>query len=313
MRSAASYRSALNCFERLIGPTKAEDANSENLDRFRDRMIADGMPRTSAASYCKHVRAAFGWAAKRGILLSAPTVKSGSTSRMRGRPLTVEEFERLLKAAAKVVGRSNAEPWRRVMRAMWAIGLRRSEILRLSWDEPGLIHFEGLGRKQPRIIFPAECHKAGRDCTLPLLPDAIELLGELPRDGRTGLVFSDLVGVRKRVRTAEGVGRIVAEIGKAAKVVTQKGADGEATFASAHDLRRSLGNRMAALGVAPQAIAAIMRHSSYSTTLTHYTALRPDQIADLAVPAFEKGCTLGCTDDSGVSETRDVSSVAKEP
>ncbi len=109
LASAASYRSALTKFEQVIKPAKLADATSASLARFRDRLIQGGAPRTTAASYCKHVRAAVGWAARQGLLPHAPTVRAGSTATMRGRPLATEEFERMLRCASQIVGRNNAD------------------------------------------------------------------------------------------------------------------------------------------------------------------------------------------------------------
>lgn len=311
--SAGTYRTALSHFETRQRPVMLSDGTSAALARFRDTMIAEGIPRTTAASYVKHVRAAINWAHREGLSRQSASVNAGSTSKMRGRPLTTEEFERMLRAVPKVVGRERAPTWRRVMLAMWTIGIRRGEILSLSWDDDTLIQIRGIERQSPQVFFPAHCHKARRDMLLPLLPDAVEWLRKGAKSQRKGLVFAELRGKRKRVRTADGVGRIVSAIGEKAKVITGRDPEGLPQYATAHDLRRSLGNRLAALpGVSTAAITMLMRHKSYETTLAHYTDLRVDQISAMLSAAMEKGCTLGCNPSDDQSPGNVVSSIVKE-
>ena len=59
---------------------------------------------------------------------------------MRGRPITTEEYERMLGVVAKVVENTAAESWRFYLRGLWESGLRLSESLTLRWDDaPGAI------------------------------------------------------------------------------------------------------------------------------------------------------------------------------
>ena len=49
---------------------------------------------------------------------------------MRGRPITGEEFDRLIKAVPKVVENAAAKSWEFYLRGLWTSGLRLSESLR---------------------------------------------------------------------------------------------------------------------------------------------------------------------------------------
>ncbi len=170
----------------------------------------------------------------------------------------------------------------------------------VSWDCDDLIRIQRIDSRRPTICFPGHRQKNGRDDILPLLPEAVHLLRTVPKAERTGLVFLPLRGKRKLVASADGIGRVVSAIGKKAKVKTGEGVDGSPMFATAHDLRRSLGDRLAVNpALSPAVVARLMRHRSFDTTLVHYAALRADQIADQAWAALEKGCTLGCNDDHG--------------
>jgi integrase len=90
-------------------------------------------------------------------------------------------------------------------------------------------------------------------------------------DQRTGHVFK-LGGVERRIDAPESAGRIVTEIGKAAGVVVKRYPDGKPDkYASAHDFRRSFGERWAKV-VMPAVLQRMMRHKSILTTMRYYAA-----------------------------------------
>ena len=74
---------------------------------------------------------------------------------------------------------------------------------------------------------------------------------------------------------ADWVGRIITRIGEAARVVVvpenqRRGT--KAKYASAHDLRRSLAERMAVAGLPPELLQLIMRNASIETTRRYYVS-----------------------------------------
>ena len=72
---------------------------------------------------------------------------------------------------------------------------------------------------------------------------------------------------------AEWVGKIVSRIGKEAKVIVRPedpASKRPAKYASAHDLRRSCGERLLDAGVPPTVLCRVLRHSSWETTRRHY-------------------------------------------
>jgi integrase len=115
---------------------------------------------------------------------------------------------------------------------------------------------------------------------IPLLPWFEDLLNQTPVEGRKGWVFEPIslqVRLGRRIQSqrldAEWVGRIISRIGKAANVVVEpedERTGRAAKFASAHDLRRSCGERLREAGVPPLVICSVMRHSSWETTRRHY-------------------------------------------
>jgi len=77
--------------------------------------------------------------------------------------------------------------------------------------------------------------------------------------------------VRQQRPDAEWVGRVISRIGQKAGVIVRpaKG-KGEPKYASAHDLRRSCGERMATAGVPEREIAKVLRHADIATTRRFY-------------------------------------------
>lgn len=69
------------------------------------------------------------------------------------------------------------------------------------------------------------------------------------------------------------MGKVIGRIGKAAGVEVEPADErtGRPTkYATAHDLRRSCGERLRDAGVPPLVICRVMRHSSWETTRKHY-------------------------------------------
>ena len=59
---------------------------------------------------------------------------------MRGRPITLEEFERMLEQVAAVVGEVASPRWTFYLRCLWTSGLRLAESLELYWDREDKLH-----------------------------------------------------------------------------------------------------------------------------------------------------------------------------
>lgn len=185
----------------------------------------------------------------------------------KGRPITLEEFERMLAAVPKVIDDPQDEPgWKYLLRGLWESGLRLREALSVAWDIDGMIvptfHRKGL----PTLHIPAKLQKSRKAQDVPTTPGFAALLEETPAERRKGFIFNP--GPRRGTERlcVTQVGRIIASIGEAAHVVVN--AAGKS--ASAHDLRRSFAQRMANAGIAPRDLQAIMRHSSLATTEAYY-------------------------------------------
>ena len=121
---------------------------------------------------------------------------------------------------------------------------------------------------------------ADGDRRLPLTPDFADFLLATPEAERHGPLFRPLMPSGWRAND-ERAGRMVSLIGELAGVVVHTHAKtGKVKYASAHDLRRSFGTRMAKAGVSQEALQKMMRHASYQTTQAFYIDLDGDELAE---------------------------------
>ncbi|MGI8980019.1 MAG: tyrosine-type recombinase/integrase [Pirellulaceae bacterium] len=212
---------------------------------------------------------------------------------MKGRPITGEEFDRLLsKVEAGIIAEATTKPktktlrkrtysvdarkrlqermakraaaeapeYRRMLNGLWWSGLRLGEALNLSWYDEALITVDLEGQGGTMRI-PAKMQKSRKDGIEPITPEFVRFLLTTPKDERTGLVFK-LIGNREMAHAS----KVISAIGKAAGVVVDKESG---NFASAHDLRRSFGFRWAQR-VMPAVLKQLMRHADIATTMKFY-------------------------------------------
>jgi integrase len=290
-RTQTTARDSLNCLERVINPDRLTKLTSAVMSRFQselrkpreiiksgEKIVKPAMKDTTVARHLRHVRAALSWAVSMGMLPKVPDMHSPRRAKgqtmMRGRPITAEEFDRLLLTVPKIRPH-DAPAWIRYLTGLWLSGLRLEESHRLSWDEEAPFHADLTGRR-PALRIYAEAQKSGRDEVLPMTPDFAELLLQTPEGERVGPVFNLLDQRHGRRLEPHRVGEIVVKIGKRAGVVVNK-ADGK--YASAHDLRRAFGTRWAKR-VMPAVLRRLMRHSSIQTTMAYYVDLDSAEVAD---------------------------------
>lgn len=179
-------------------------------------------------------------------------------------------------AAADKVRPKDAEFWKQFLYGLWYSGLRISESLILSWDADAGFSIDFHG-KRPVIRIYAENKKSRKDETIPLTPDLCAWLTHtFPQEQREGRVFKLIDSRTGKPFTRWRVIRIVSQIGKKAKVVTNK-ADGK--HATCHDLRRAFCTRWASK-VKPAVLQKLTRHSEITTTLRYYADLDAEDIGE---------------------------------
>jgi integrase len=275
--STSSYETTLNVFERAANPQRLTDVTTERVTAFVTELRKRGRTEATVAHHLRHLKATMRWAHRQGLLTVLPQfdmpkrVKGAKV--MRGRAITAEEFERMLKVVPKIVENTAAKSWTFYLHSLWESGLRLSESLTLRWDNaPDAIVVDLTGRR-PMLCIPAVTEKGNQDRLLPITPEFATLLASVPKGERRGRVFKllDIDGTLLQP-TRRLVGPIVSAIGKAAGVVVderRKGGNIVRKFASAHDLRRAFGFRWA-FRVMPTVLRELMRHEDIATTMAYY-------------------------------------------
>jgi len=277
--------------ERILAPDRLVKVSSAALGRLTATLREEGLREATIARHLRHLKAALRWGERVGLMAKAPRVEMPKRAKgakmMMGRPITGEEFERMIAAVPQVCLQDSTE-WGRLLWALWLGSLRIGEALALGWDEESPIAVDWSG-EEVTLRFLAEAQKSGKDEILPAVPDFAAFLLETPEAERIGRVFR-LANQAGRPVTRNEASKIVASVGRKAGVVTNKA---EGHYATAHDLRRSFGTRWAKR-VTSSVLRRLMRHAAIATTEAYYVDLdAADLAADLRARFPAVGNTSG--------------------
>lgn len=290
--TVAKWMTAKRHVSDKLNPVLLEDLTASRLSSFR-RDLADTMAPATVDGVVRHLMVALRWAESLGLIRQAPRLprekRGGRRNGMKGRPITLEEFERMIAATGAVVGEEHAESWKRMMWVGWYSGLRLGELLRLTWDDPDQLLVGAIDCDQPLLVIPAEFDKGGLHRQTPVPLDFARYLRATPEAERTGHVCNP-TGPRGVTRNLQWVSARLSKIGEKAKVVVAR--KPKLKYASAHDWRRSFGDRWATR-VVPAVLQQMMRHADVKTTMEFYVGHESRRLA-ASVWEFE-----------GVAEQRD--------
>jgi len=202
------------------------------------------------------------------------------------RELTLDEIERLMKAATKAGGE-----WKRLFTIGIYTGLRLGDCCCLAWNsvnlERGVIQL---------IPTKTRKHAHGQPITIPIHPILMSALNEIPKSERGDFVLPELADFYKNSKWH--VSRGLELIFKAAHIETSVKIEGrrtrtpEATF---HSLRHTFVSLAANAGVPLPVVQSIVGHSSTAMT-RHYYHENEDVLrqAVAAIPAIgERGMGNG--------------------
>ncbi len=211
-------------------------------------------------------------------------------------PLTPEEFNRLLEQVSEPFMKPvQVDGWKHPLLGLWWSGLRLEESLNLWWDRLDRISID-LTSGRPLLRIPADREKGHRDRLYPVATEFSEMILSTPESERRGPFFTVLTKEGKpHSRSHHQVGKIMADMGRSAGIVVkvhQKTEEKE--FASAHDLRRSFGERWAKRVETPF-LQKMMRHSAIGTTLRYYSSRDAADAAAHIDQAFQRAQSLQVT------------------
>jgi integrase len=303
--TAGSVFSTFAAVERLINPKLLRNLDAAQISRFQEKLGREGKAEATIKSYLTHLKAALRWAHGVEILDKMPQIKMPKrTGGMKGRPITTEEFERMLAKVAnglltvkecekprqqqKTVAPEIVASWRYLLCGLWWSGLRLDEALHLQWTDDRDLCVDFSGRR-PMFRIRATAQKSHRDEHLPMAPEFAEFLLQTPEVERTGFVFNPVPRKQQRGRIKlQWASAVISSIGKSAGVKVAEKATGKVKHASAHDLRRAFGFRWSNR-VMPPILQQMMRHANIQTTMEFYVGRNAEAAADAIWAALPSG------------------------
>ncbi|MEN1681079.1 MAG: site-specific integrase [Planctomycetota bacterium] len=264
--SLTQWITTANWIEKTIKPQRLGDINKSLLSRFTAKLREHNLAEASVQSYLNTLQAALGWAEEVDLVERAPRLRMRRQARgakqMRSRPITAEEFERIVMAVPKVRPRDAAE-WEKFLHGLWHSGLRVDELRRLSWDDAADLAIDTT-HDVPLIRMMASGHKARRHEFQPMTPQFWDLIKGGDRIGYVFTFSATRKGPQLSLKTTI---RNVAAIGEAAGVITEAATGKTAT---SHDIgRRAFLTRMDQLLTVPE-LQKWARHASPQTTMGYY-------------------------------------------
>jgi integrase len=306
-----------NAVEKHFNPKLLQSvADPGFISRYQAELRSQGLKPYTIRGHLSDLRMFLGWCVQIEILAKMPTIKMPEVGEgMKGRPITGEEFERLLAGLSKVGTRapgkdpSRLKPlleefipgWIHFTRGLWLSGLRLEESMKLHWTSDRELGLDFTGR-HPMMRIQGAHEKGKRFRLLPITPDFAEFLQQTPQKARHGFVFNPLTVGRGHLKgayrpTHNHAGRIISAAGEAAGIRVS-----DSKFASAHDLRRAFGYRWSKL-VMPKVLQELMRHESIQTTMEFYVGQMAEDAADAVwnAAARQSGNTFGNTSESNQS------------
>lgn len=281
--SKDSMQATINAVCELMGPKSLSQFSERFILEFGKQLrtipAARGVMRSEAtvARHFRSLHVMLQWFYRKKMLASVPHFDMPRAADAKGRAITDDEFQKMLDGVLagcnnnRVVERSR----RYLLRGLWLSGLRLGEAEKLSWDDPTKFRVDLSDPDAPIFVIPGWAQKNRKEKPCPMAPDFAEFLLRTPPEMRVGNVFMPLNDSGDRFIAGQGwCSSWISELGKAANIEVSKEpsrVSGEwlIKYASAHDLRRSFGERWALI-VEPNLLMEMMRHSSFETTRKFY-------------------------------------------
>ena len=234
------------------------------VDRWKDRLVREIGKRdvieaidtlvdcgtgTLANRTLSQVRKLFNWAIERDIILTSPCagLKAPTVEGSRDRVLSDDEMRWLWKACE-----AQPFPFGPLTQVLLLTGQRRAEVAGMRTVE--------LNVRDSMWCLPKERTKNGEAHEVPLADDVLAVLTTLPKIAGSGFVFTNtgVTPVSGFSRAKEGLDKRMLEA--AVRETSKPGTSIEPW--TLHDLRRTCASGMAALGIAPHIVEAVLNHKS---------------------------------------------------
>lgn len=281
----AKFMSSAHKFAEICAPELISDVDTEMVAKFVQELRGK-LAAATLFSYLNYLERALEWAAKPqiGLLDMPPVINKPDlpTDPARGRPITLEEFERIKMQSARVVGRNAATSFIRLMDGLWLSGMRLAEILNIYWNRERVDQIVVIeSPASVRLEIPARAQKRRRYQLWRPAEEFQQWLRNVHPECRKGPVFSPVRNDGKRHTRVDTVSKRISEMGKLAGVVVEYDEDGPIKYASAKDFRASFGQRLMKKKASIREVQEKMRHSSITTTLRHYATLAPDEYDEM--------------------------------
>jgi integrase len=218
------------------------EISKADIHRILDGIVARGAPVGANRTFAQ-LRKMCRWAVSRGIIERSPCegIDPPSTEKARDRVLSLDEL-RLVWSAADQLG----FPFGPITKLLVLTGARRSEVGDMEWNE--------LDLEQRTWTIPAARSKNRRQHTVPLSPQAVEIIKGLPRFAGSKLLFTP------RKTAPAGFARAKESLDRH---ITAANVEPLAPWVL-HDIRRSVATGLAGLGVNLPVIERCLNHVSGS-------------------------------------------------
>jgi integrase len=235
-----------------LGAKRLGGLSRADVHALLDAIVDRGSPYTANRTLAV-LRRMCSWAVERGIIVNSPVekIKPQGVEIARDRVLNDGEI-RLAWHAFNSVG----WPFGDIAKLLLLTGARRDEIAEGRWSEIDFI--------AKTWTIAKERSKNGTAHEIPLSDTAIRIIARLPRVGekKDGQVFTTTgttpVSGFSRAKTAIDTAMLEALKGQVAKAGEVKPPAGWVF----HDIRRTAASGMAALGIAPHVVEAVLNHRS---------------------------------------------------
>src|SRR5262245_6112582 len=148
--TAANVSAKFDALERIINPGLLMEIDDAAIVKLRKELREERITRQVGDKTVEHVikrteetirghlrviKAALLWAKKKGIFHEPPEIEIDGATGSKGRPITLEEFERLLSKIGTERPAEEKPAWERFLWGMWWSGLRLEEAMSLTWDD----------------------------------------------------------------------------------------------------------------------------------------------------------------------------------